>query len=294
MKQFTNKYLHRFNQLVFGLLMVLFVSLVSITVFSSFNELNNAFSLEDFENELMGQAYFASLNGNYEAEIQLYKQVVEKMPEREAELFFKIGKASFSEGKYKEAVNYYNHSLEAGVKDSSEVFFHVALTAQKLNNYKVANKYYHLAVNHPKYSKEAFFNLANIYFFEIKDEEKALAYYKKSIEEQSVENEYENMILRELEVYPAWKDSSINQFLLSELKYPGKEIDFNCFDQTAFQKNRPNKTQAVIRNYIGIIEAKNNNKIAAISQFQKAMEIDPEFKDARFNFQKLVSEVKNK
>ncbi|MCY1722642.1 hypothetical protein OU798_19990 [Prolixibacteraceae bacterium Z1-6] len=293
MKQGKNQNFIRFNQFVFIGLLTLWSVLLVIFCSKSLRPDLNEFSKEDFENELMGQAYFAGLNHNYQAEIQLYQQVMEKLPEREAELNFSMGKASFADGKYLDAIKYYNNALAAGYCDSSEIYFHVGLTAQKLKKYEMAEKYYLLSVHHQQYEKEAYFNLGNICFFELKDEEKALDYYERAIEDKSVKYAYKRMLLRELKVYPARKDSLLNQFLLTELESLNNRNKFDCYYLTGFGKVKPEKTQSLIHNYIGIIKAKKNDKIAAISHFQKAMEIDPDFADAKFNFNKLVSESRN-
>jgi len=292
MQNLEHTYRIRFNRIILGGLVLLFFTLIAILLLGKLELLDNKFSIEDFENEKMGQAYFAERSGNNQAGIQLYKKVLKRIPEMEAELSFKIGKAEYNSGNYIEAMSYFDRSIQTNYPDTSEVYFNVALTAHKLKRFTMAEKYYLKTIAHPQYGKEAYFNLANFYFFEFNDEVKALKYYQKAVENESLEKAYSDMLFRELKVNTERKDSAFHHYLLSELK-GNKNKDFSRFALTEFTRNNPEKVQAHIHNYIGVIQVNNNNKQAAISHFQQAMVIDPEFKDAHFNFNKRVSEIKN-
>ena len=189
MKKRDNTYLQRFNRIVFVGLITLIMALMLFFVSGIFKWSDHDFALSDFENETMGQAWFAKQNGNHAAEIQLYKQVLEKIPVMEAGLSCKIGKAEYQLGNYLEAITWFNRSLKAERPDSSEVFFHVAMTAQKLKRYSMAEKYYQMVIHHLEYGKEASFNMGNIYLFEYDNQEKALEYYSKAITLPTINNE---------------------------------------------------------------------------------------------------------
>lgn len=285
-------YRKKFNQVVLVALMLLFFILCAIFIISKTIQTENEFSLKDFENETMGQAYFAGLNENYQAQIMLYQKILERIPRLQPELALKTGKANYLLGQYIQAMENFDTSLKSGYHDSVEVFFNVALTAHKLNKFTMAEKYYLKTLGHIEYEKEACFNLGNIYFFEYKNELKALEFYQAAIENETVEKAYTDMLIRELKVNTIRKDSTLHNFLKEELE-TGKMKDFSAFYLPDFVRNKPEKVQAYIHNYIGIIHVNNNNKQNAFNHFQQAIVIDPEFKDARFNFNKLVSSLKN-
>lgn len=259
MKQKKDAGFVRFNRFIFSGLLVLWG--VIIVCYGFFNPDFGDYAKDDFENELMGQAYFARLNHNYKAEIKLYQRILEKIPECKAELSFKMGKASYEDEKYFTSVKYYKRALDAGCIDSVKVFFHLALTLQKLNKYYMAKKYYLLLVQHQQYGRQAYFNLGNISFFEMKEEDKALEYYENAIETQSIQNAYKKMLLRELQLYSSRKDSAIQQFLLTELKSENYKKDFTSYDLKEFYIVKPEKSQAIIHNYLGIIRANKNEKV---------------------------------
>ena len=72
MKTIQDTSRERFNQLVLGALLLLFSGLCVIFIIGKSGRLENEFSLQEFENEVMLQAYFAAQNGNHQAEIQFY------------------------------------------------------------------------------------------------------------------------------------------------------------------------------------------------------------------------------
>jgi len=291
MKTIQDTSRERFNQLVLGALLLLFSGLCVIFIIGKSGRLENEFSLQEFENEVMLQAYFAAQNGNHQAEIQFYDKLLQRIPELEPELSFRKGKAEYMQGQYIDAITNFSTSLITGFQDSVEVFFNVALTDQKLKKYAMAEKYYLKVIDHPQYAKEACFNLANLYFFEYNNEEKALKFYQNAINNESAEKAYADMLFRELKINTLRKDSLLHHFLKNEINR-NREIDFSRYDLQSFDKNKPEKVQAYIHNYIGIIQVNNNNKEAALSHFEQAMYIDPKFQDARFNFNKLISEIK--
>lgn len=270
-----------------ALVLVLIVfSIVNLSVIK-----DNKHAKTDFENELMGQAYFASLHQNYDAEIDLYAKLIIRLPEIEAELRFKTGKALFNKGNFINAVEEYDKALKLNYSDSCEIFLNVAMTFHKLKRYELAKKYYIKASESEYYAADASFNLGNLYFFQLNEEAQALIAYKKSIKKPTLLSSYNDMLWRERKVYSKRKNLEVFKLLTSELISEKEDDFFEKYDKAEFQKMKPEKNQALIHNYIGIIYAQNNDDAQALSYFRKAMIIDPDFDDAKHNYQKTFQKL---
>ena len=293
MKQ-NNKYNQTFSRFNFIFFLVLSTLGLILIVFSIINLTTNKLTKHaktDFENELMGQAYFASLNQNYGAEINLYKILLNRLPEMEAELSFKIGKALFNQGDFINAIEEYDKALKLNYPDSCEVFLNIAMTFHKLKKYELAVKYYKKASESEYYAADANFNLGNVYFFQLNEEALALIAYKKSIKTPTLLSGYYDMLWRERKVYSKRKNPEIFELLASELVSEKEDNFFGKYYKAEFQKMKPEKNQAVIHNYIGIIYAQNDDETQALSHFRKAMIINPDFDDARHNYQKTFQKL---
>lgn len=249
------------------------------------------FSKDDFENELMGQAYFSSANKDYDTEIKLYFLVMGKLPEIKSELYLKIGKSFFNKGNNYEALRHYENSLKTGYADSAEVFFNIAMVAQKIDKYDIAIEYYKKSIKDYRYYYDANFNLGNIYFMEKKNNRLALEAYKKALKEFSVRSCYRDMLRREMKIYNDRKYSEINKTIKQQLNIEKNEDFYDKFDFVELLSSGPDKIQAVIHNYIGVIYAMENQDSLALSNFEKAMKINPQFNDARLNFQRTLKKL---
>jgi tetratricopeptide (TPR) repeat protein len=250
----------------------------------------NEFSKKDFENELMGQAYFAAANNNYDAEIKLYFGIMEEMPEIKPELYLKIGKAFYNKQEDVEAIRHFINSLESGYADSAEVFFNIAMGAQRLGKLDIAVDYYTRASFAEDYSDDANFNLGNIYFMEKKNV-LALESYLKALKEKSVYSCYRDMLRREMKIYNNRKYPEIYRTLKEQLKIEKDEEFFSKFDVAELSSSGSDQVQAIINNNVGIIYAMEDRDSLALQHFQKAMEIDPQFRDAIFNYRKITTKT---
>jgi len=272
-----------------GLISLMAILLIFALVFHfvpGFNE----FSKKDFENELMGKAYFASVKNDYDAEIKLYFMVMEEIPEIKPELYFKIGKAFYNKQEDVEAIRHFINSLESGYADSAEVFFNIAMGAQRLGKVDIAIDYYTRASLADGYADDANFNLGNIYFMEEKNM-LALESYQKALNERSVQSCYRDMLRREMKIYNSRMYPEIYGTLKQQLKIEKDEEFFSKFDVAELLSSGPDQVQAIINNNIGIIYAMDDRDSLALQHFQKAMEIDPQFRDAIFNFRKITNKT---
>jgi len=286
-------YFDRLNQInkgiFIGLISLVMILLLFALVFHfvpGFNE----FSKKDFENELMGKAYFASVNNDYDAEIELYFHIIEEMPEIKPEIYFKIGKAFYNKQEDVEAIRHFINSLEAGYADSSEVFFNIAMGAQRLGKSDIAVDYYTKASLDDGYSDDANFNLGNIYFMEKKNV-LALESYTKALKEITIHSCYQDMLRREMKIYNNREYPEIYRTLKQQLKIKKDEEFFSKFDVAELLSSGPDKVQAVINNNVGIIYALDDRDSLAMQHFQKAMKIDPQFRDAIFNYRKITNKT---
>lgn len=283
--------LNHINKGIFIGLSCLVVLLLLFPLVFRFSSGLEEFSKDDFENELMGKAYFASANKDYDAEIKLYFLVMEKLPEIKSDLYLKTGKAFFSKGENYEAIRHFKNSLDTGYADSAEVFFNIAMVAQKLMKLDIAIEYYKKSIQDYRYYYDANFNLANIYFMEKKNNRLALKAYKKALKEFSVHSCYRDMLRRELKIYNDRKYSEINKTLKQQLNIEKNKDFFGKFDCVELLSPGPDKIQAVIYNYIGVIYAMENQDSLALSNFEKAIYINPQFNDAKLNFQKTLNKT---
>ncbi len=280
-----------FNRIIFcGLILVAFILVVS--PFLRLDEIGlKEFSSTDFENEVLGQAYFASLHKNYDQEIALYSKLINKLPELKTEIYPQIGNAFYNKGEQLEAIKFFNLALEENCKDSVSIFYGVAMVAHRLKKYDMAIKYYQKCTDDEATLIDANFNLGNIYFLKKNRNKQALAYYLKSIEEPSLKRLYRKMLRREMKVYTERKSPESYKNLFAEY-YGNKDFfDKSAFDGKALLKNAWADNQAITHNYIGTIYAMDQKYDLALQYYQKAIQIDPDFKDAVFNLQKMLKQI---
>jgi len=282
--------LNHINRGIFIGLMSLVTLLLIFALVFHFVPGFNEFSKKDFENELMGKAYFASVNNDYDAEIKLYFLIMDEMPEIKPELYFKIGKAFYNKQEDVEAIRHFINSLESGYADSAEVFFNIAMGAQRLGKLGIAVDYYTKASLDDGYSDDANFNLGNIYFMEKKNV-LALESYKKALKDITVHSYYRDMLRREMKIYNNREYPEIYGTLKQQLKIEKDEEFFSKFDVAELLSSGPDQVQAVINNNVGIIYALEDRDSLALHHFKKAMEIDPRFRDAIFNYRKITNKT---
>ena len=72
----------------------------------------------------------------------------------------------------------------------------------------MAIRYYEKCASYETFRVNANFNLGNICFLVKKENAKALEYYKRLVEEPTVQNLYRKMIQREMTINIPWKDSA--------------------------------------------------------------------------------------
>ncbi len=276
------------DKIIFSLLAGLLVLLLTFPLlFKLFPGLEEH-SDTDFENEMLAKAYVASVNKSYDQEIYYYNQIVEKLPELSPELFAKIGSAYEKKGDYFKAIEFYNRALNQKYSDSLQVFYNVGVVAHHLKNYKMAEKYYKKSCSDDFYRTDACFNLANISNFVYEDESSALQYYQIAVEMPSSYRLWKEMLHREMQNYSERLNPEIYANLQDLSKNEKDDIDFSKYDLKELLRNQWGENQALIHNYIGVIYASNQQNELAVDQFQKAISIDPEFKDAKYNLQKVL------
>ena len=276
------------DKIIFSLLAGLLVLLLVVPLFFNlFPELEN-YSDSDFENEILGKAYFASVNKSYDQEIYYYNQLRERFPELSPELYAKIGDAYEKKGEFFKAIEFYNKALINNYCDSLQVFYKVATIAHHLKNYKMAEKYYKKSSASQFISSDAFFNLGNISNFVYENKKEALQYYRNAIEMPSAYQLWEEMLNREMKNYSKRQNPDIFDKLRQLSETDIDSVDFSRFDLKELLRNQWEENQPLIHNYMGIIYASSHQKERAIEHFQKALSINPEFKDAKYNLQKVL------
>ncbi len=276
------------DKIIFSLLAGLLVLLLTFPLlFKLFPGLEEH-SDTDFENEMLAKAYVASVNKSYDQEIYYYNQIVERLPELSPELSAKIGNAYEKKGDYFKAVEFYNRALNQKYSDSLQVYYNVGVVAHHLKNYKMAEKYYKKSCSDDFYRADACFNLANISNFGYEDESSALRYYQNAVEMPSSYRLWKEMLHREMQNYSERLNPEIYANLQDLNKNEKDDIDFSKYDLKELLRNQWGENQALIHNYIGVIYALNQQNELAVDQFQKAISIDPEFKDAKYNLQKVL------
>ena len=276
------------DKIIFSFLAGLLILLLAVPLFFKlFPQLEN-YSDSDFENEILGKAYFAAVNKSYDQEIYYYNQLRERLPELSPKLYAKIGDAYEKKGAFLKAIEYYNKALDSHYPDSLQVFYNVATIAHHLKNYSMAEKYYKKSCASEFFRSDAFFNLGNISNFVNENKTAALQYYQNAIEMPTAYWLWKEMLHREMKNYSKRQSPGIFEKLEQLNEKDKNSVDFNRFDIKELLRNQWGENQSLIHNYMGIIYASNHENALAVEHFQKALSINPEFDDAKYNLQKVL------
>ncbi len=278
------------DKIIFSFLVGLLSLLLAFPlVFKLFPGLEN-YSDSDFENEILGKAYFASANKSYDQEIYYYNQLCERMPELSPGLYAKIGDAYEKKSDFLKAIEFYNKALENNCRDSLQVFYNVATIAHHLKKYTMAEKYYKKSCASDFLRADAFFNLGNISNFVNQNQADALIYYQNAVDEPSSYKLWKEMLHRETKNYTQRQSPDVYGKLQQLNKTEKGSVDFGKYDRKELLRNQWGENQPLIHNYLGIIYASDHEKKLAVQHFQKALSIDPGFKDAKYNLQKILTD----
>ena len=99
------------------------------------------------------------------------------------------------------------------------------------------------------------------------------------------------MLRRELKIYNNREYPEIYGTLKQQLKIVKDEEFFSKFDVAELLSSGPDQVQAIINNNVGIIYAMEDRDSLALQHFEKAMKIDPQFRDAIFNYRKITNKT---
>ncbi len=276
------------DKVVFCFLMGLLLILIIAPVFLKVSPNMVEFSKSDYENETLWKAYNAYSHKSYDQAIYYYSQIKERQPELSAIMNVKIGNAYKEKSEYKNAINYYNQALKNSCKDSLQVYFDVAMIAHHMKNYDMAVKYYKKSSSSEFLISEASFNLGNIHYFVYEDGSSALQYYRNAVEVPSSYHLWKEMLRREMQNYPKRLNPEIYANLEDLSKKRKDDIDFSEYDLKELLRNQWSESQSLVHNYIGVIYASTQQNEIAVDHFKKAISIDPEFEDAKYNLQKVL------
>lgn len=219
---------------------------------------------------LLGSFGFLTYKRNFDwkNEVSLWEVDYKKTPENSM-VTYKLGSAYRDRGDIEMAKKYYHKTLVLN-PDFIEAYNNLGVILEQEGDWEKAKEYYLRALS---YNPEVLEVLNNLGILERKygDKQKAIEYYKKALE-IAPENEVSKFNL--LEVYLALsKDAIERQDLVTALEYFMKafKIDQNNFE---------------IANNIGSVYARQEKYKNAIEWYQKALELNPDFKEARNNLEK--------
>lgn len=268
--------LKKINKVFFYGLILLMLSLFILFLLSTSGFFAGELSKNEFEKELMIMAYAASDRRDFDAEIAVYSQLAEKIPERNPEYHFKMGKAYYQKGDLIKATRLFYQALEEGYIDSADVYFNLALVAQNAEKTDIAIKYYKKVLDDNPGDYDVNFNLGNIYYLQKKNDSLALIAYQKAIKDSLIYSAYNEMLRGALVTYDYYRNPEVYKKIKEQLKLQRDETFFKGYDQTEFDMDNIDEIQAVVHTLVGkILTADNQDSLARV-HYRKAKAISPE------------------
>jgi len=221
--------------------------------------------------------------GQPEKAIPLYKSAIKIVPDYRAAVA-NLAVAYQKTRNYQNAIITFKYLLENDPEHPDVLYFNLAEIEEKMGNTTEAINYYLMAAEHAPYPEKAWQMAGKLTLNEEKWEE-AMGYFQHAINSRmTLENAYKGMIATEVQ---SRKDSV-------QFNY---ELPANCreiYDPSVFDDMPQHDiNQARTYNNLGFCQAKLERYDEAIAHFQKSLEIDPNFRDARNNIQ-AVQQINTK
>jgi tetratricopeptide (TPR) repeat protein len=210
--------------------------------------------------------YLYDCIGDYQKAAEFYELAIEEIP-NEANLWYCAGNMHLKMNSFEKAIYYFDFAIALSDRHHLS-HFNKGNALADLKRYEEAIESFFRAIAIDKDDDEAYFNIGNIYE-QMDDLAKAVLYYSESIKINNSNNP--DAYLSRGNCYLTWSD------------YSKANSDF--FTGISQAENKKEAYKEIGDNFI----IAGNNKIAILYYF-KAVEIDPDDFDTRFNLAELYYE----
>ena len=225
-------------------------------------------------------------NKKYQAAIVNYKKALKIQPDLNSALG-NLGITYSQMKKYDKAILTFKKLLKKNPKHASTIYFNLAEQYKKKGNLDLAIKYYNISAESDPFPMYSYRYLGNL-FLQNNQLDDAIDAFQKSIDNNlTLNNSYFGSLKREKELYldkPEFLEIILS---LSKENEPNaeKRFDNNIFEEML----KKDKEIAKAHNFLGYAYSMKKDFPQAIAHYQKALEIWPEFEDARKNLEKIRS-----
>lgn len=215
-------------------------------------------------NDNLGAVYSAA--GRYEEALR-YLQKALSLDDSYAHTYNSLGQVYMEMGNLEKAVNNFEKAIEIGSGISVAPLNNLGVVYQRKGDLEKAEEYYKLAIRESQGFIEAYLNLATL--------------YRKKGRSDAAIGLYEQIAVR----FPHHKESL---YSLVELYLEKKEAKRAI---QAAQKILPKENNAELLTNLGSILAKNNLVDAAIIFYEKALRVDPKYKEVYIELGKFFGNM---
>jgi tetratricopeptide (TPR) repeat protein len=223
----------------------------------------------------------------FQASIKLYEQVLRIDPDLK-DAIGNIALAYRELGQYDRALKLFNGLITKYPEQAHVNYINIAELYLKTGDQLKAAEYYEKSSEVAPEPDYSCFRGAQIFItLEMYNEAKALLlqgmHYRMDLKER-----YHGMLERDLFVLRDREEAV--ETIEQQLKIPVDELDMGIYDNYYFEQSLNNDIElAKAYNLLGICNHKTGYRLEAVSNFEKAVQINPKFTEARKNLSELNS-----